>query len=825
MKKMGLLLRKRWPWLLALLLIVLSPAASGAQTGPNSMNFQGRLLDDAGQPRSGETHCMRFRICTDEDCLSQVWPESGYESHAVTTEGGPYTAGLFTVDLGTNQPLPPTLMFDYDALYLEIGVADESSCPGATWSTLIPRSPLRANAFAQRSRRVRTTESDDEYLIAVVNTGVGGGIYAETDSAADGTAAGYFRADAENGQTYGVYAWNDSTSDYAAAGAFEAYGSSGQTYGVQGTIYSTAHYAAAVHGWAIAGSGENYGVYGHNNSSSSGAAGVYGQAGQNDGVVYGVYGYNDSNNVASAAVYGHHARGGYGVLGYADVGGYGVYASGSLGDLMLGGSGKIRAYDNVEIHLDADADDNAAFCVRDDADNVVFAVAEDGNIFGLPNQAPVAILQADPALLMPGQTTTTLSLALSYDPEGSALSFAFDHTGRTPGVPGAFSGSATAVGTYTEPGDYLAAGWVQDSSGSLNRAQALVTLAHFQRTNVRQEAIDGPSMVVVNGHPAIAYATNIGKDLCYTRSGDASGSVWDHHAVSIDMSGDVGHRTFMAIVQGNPAVAYSTLSGNLQYARSNGVDGAIWSAPVVVDGPSILNPSASFALVVVNGRPAIAYQDDANQDLLYVRADDATGTTWSTAPVVVDNSGNLGMHVSMVVVEGQPAIAYSDSNGDLFYVRAQNADGTSWNTPVTVDTAIDSGLFHSLAIVDGRPAIAYFDGANLQLKYVRANDTTGLSWGTPIIVDDDFMSYAYYASLAVVNGRPAIAYYDDGRRDLRYVWADNAQGSSWGAPIVVDGTGIAAGYCAVLAVVYGRPAIAHYDATNEYLVFAYPRTD
>jgi hypothetical protein len=149
---------------LALLLALLTTVPGMAQThsGQVTMSFQGRLLDSSGEPRSDETHCMRFRMCTDDtNCgNTQVWPSVGYEKHAVTTESGTYKAGLFSVVLGTFNPIQPSVM-NNDLLYVEVGVADESSCPGATWTTMTPRSQVRTNAYAMYSRRVYTLEEAD----------------------------------------------------------------------------------------------------------------------------------------------------------------------------------------------------------------------------------------------------------------------------------------------------------------------------------------------------------------------------------------------------------------------------------------------------------------------------------------------------------------------------------------------------------------------------------------------------------------------------------------------------------------------------------------
>jgi hypothetical protein len=375
---------RRWTGLVTVvLLLALSTMPGLAQSGPETMNFQGRLLDSSGDPLGGVTRCMMFRMCTDgssdANCTStKVWPTgSSYEIHAVTTESGTYKAGLFTVTLGdsvnyTDHPIPPTVMYDSDTLYLEVNISDDgSNCELASYNAMEPRSQVHTGAYAQRSRRVRTVESDDDYIVSVENQGTGGGLHAETESTTFGTAAGFFYADGESGMTYGIavqndsttdearagyfnafgssgatygvyakndsytdaatagyfhatagsgetngiYARNDSTSGFARAGYFYAAGDSGQTYGVLATNDSTTNEARAGYFYAQGSSGQTYGVYGENDSSTSGAAGVYGKAGWYNGAVYGVYGYSASTTSASAGVYGFADYGGNGVSG------------------------------------------------------------------------------------------------------------------------------------------------------------------------------------------------------------------------------------------------------------------------------------------------------------------------------------------------------------------------------------------------------------------------------------------------------------------------------------------------------------------------------
>jgi hypothetical protein len=338
---------------LVALLVLLSSLPALAQTGPETMSFQGRLLDSGGNPRGGETHCMGFRLCSDSSCTTQVWPASGYEEQAVITESGTHKAGLFTVALGAVSPIPPRLMFDADTLYLEIGVADETSCPGSTWTTLLPRSQLRANAYAQRSRRVRTEESDDDFLVSVGNTGQGGGIFARTDSTTDEARAGYFYAAASSGRTYGVYGRTDSTTTDASAVYGEASQASGQVYGLYGKTGSADGYGVYGSGpqvgvrgvgdtagsvspgvdvgvWGDSATGD--GVWGVTGSSADQSTGVRGWANATSGATYGVYGYNRSSSAGARGVYGYSSAATdqltFGVYGEsASTSGFGVYGA------------------------------------------------------------------------------------------------------------------------------------------------------------------------------------------------------------------------------------------------------------------------------------------------------------------------------------------------------------------------------------------------------------------------------------------------------------------------------------------------------------------
>ena len=62
-----------------------------------------------------------------------------------------------------------------------------------------------------------------------------------------------------------------------------------------------------------------------------------------------------------------------------------------------------------------------------------------------------------------------------------------------------------------------------------------------------------------------------------------------------------------------------------------------------------------------------------------------------------------------------------------------------WGTPVFLETLAgtggQTGQYTSLQVVNGNPAIVYLDGSHNNLMFLRANDASGSTWGTPIVID------------------------------------------------------------------------------------------
>jgi hypothetical protein len=229
------------------------------------------------------------------------------------------------------------------------------------------------------------------------------------------------------------------------------------------------------------------------------------------------------------------------------------------------------------------------------------------------------------------------------------------------------------------------------------------------------------------------------------------------------------------------------------------------------------------SLWLVNGNPAISYLDGSpNFDLKYVRANDASGSSWGS-PVTVVSQDIVGLFTSLRIVDNKPAISYYDlTNSRIRFVRATDASGSGWSSPVTVAQGF-AGYPSLLITLYGTPAISYYDDNTHELKYVLANDNLGSSWGTPVVVDTDG-DVGQYASLQTVNFNPAISYYDATKGDLKYVRSTDYYGNSWGTPIVLDTAGNVGQYTSLQDISF-RPAISYYDITNEDLKFVLANTN
>ena len=290
------------------------------------------------------------------------------------------------------------------------------------------------------------------------------------------------------------------------------------------------------------------------------------------------------------------------------------------------------------------------------------------------------------------------------------------------------------------------------------------------------------------------------------------------------------------MVEGRPAIAYCEFessdpvlgqeNGTLMYVRANDALGAAWGAPMEIDtnGDTGYTPD----LLVVNGQPAIAYHKFDDEILMYVRATDTTGSAWGT-PLEVDSTGNVGGFPHMELVNAAPAIVHlhwpSGGGADLKYVRASDANGASWGSPVSIAAlSADPGDEDfsddwSLAVVNGRPAVAYADENIGPLSYIRASDADGALWSEAAVqVASDTVQWNDLMVLG--DGTPCISFYNRSSGELQFARASDNNGSAWGSAVTVDNRSDP-GYFSDMILFNDKPVIAYYSALSGDLGIAF----
>ncbi|MEM0895881.1 MAG: hypothetical protein AAGJ79_03270 [Verrucomicrobiota bacterium] len=183
----------------------------------------------------------------------------------------------------------------------------------------------------------------------------------------------------------------------------------------------------------------------------------------------------------------------------------------------------------------------------------------------------------------------------------------------------------------------------------------------------------------------------------------------------------------------------------------------------------------------------------------------------------MDETANVGLHASLALVAGRPAISYLEaSNENLKFAISSDPLGTGSWTEKTLVTEGFVGFYSSLAVVDGFPAIAFYNATTSTVWFMRAEDATGDVWDDPVEIETG-VDLNEAISLVVVDGVPAVSYVDDGNGELKIVYAEDAQGRAWGTPVVIDSPDVD-GFCE-MALIGGLPGIAYVEANTAAVDF------
>jgi len=218
-----------------------------------------------------------------------------------------------------------------------------------------------------------------------------------------------------------------------------------------------------------------------------------------------------------------------------------------------------------------------------------------------------------------------------------------------------------------------------------------------------------------DGTPGIAYYSWGGEDLDYAGSSQPDGSS-DWNSSTIEISGtETGMFASQELVGGNTCLSFCN-TGGLIFRRKLLSGG--WERQIIDSEPSGYYSSLAM---LASGNPAIAYFDYGMNQLEYVWADNGgTDDDWHLVEVATDGDMD-GYSCSLAVIQGTPMICFFSSTASAFEFKlavADDANGTSW-TISTID-AIEGNYintFTSLAEVNGRPAVAYYNDMFDVLRY------------------------------------------------------------------------------------------------------------
>ena len=331
-----------------------------------------------------------------------------------------------------------------------------------------------------------------------------------------------------------------------------------------------------------------------------------------------------------------------------------------------------------------------------------------------------------------------------------------------------------------------------------------------------QLASHAHALAVINGQPAIAYSDVDGHFILFRRADDAFGGLWLPAVEVVSFANPEDYWTSevsLAEVAGHPAICYADHDDGVFFIRSGDAAGSTWESPPVLIAEPYAKLSNSRSLAVIDGVPAVVFVEQAV--ISYRHASTETGSSWSPAQFVAAER----IRPSLAEVQGNPAIVCEEPVvSHVYYMRA--ADGHNWDGAFTVEIIPQTDYISEavLAVVDGNPAIVctgtWFSSPTP--LFFRALDPLGATWGN----DEEILpggggSAFHIKDLQVIGGVPVICWSSGG---MRFIRATDSAATSWSTPILLDSVG-SPGVTPSLCEVQGQPALCYRDWTTSELKY------
>jgi len=329
------------------------------------------------------------------------------------------------------------------------------------------------------------------------------------------------------------------------------------------------------------------------------------------------------------------------------------------------------------------------------------------------------------------------------------------------------------------------------------------------------------SLINVQSRPAICYGVfgsgSVEPSLNYVRAEDATGSTWGE---PITISSGWRCMFICAAIAGTvyPSVCWNqegiSDTSELWFAYALDSTGTTWTSPYRVDGMPHDGADIGFyaSMAVKDGNPAISYFNTDFSNLKLAQCN-FSSHTWSSDYVA---NGNYLWTSLVFDADGKPVITFIDDDSDHLMIVGRNGADTGWNPPLPIDAEGSFCNTVTAKLVGPNVGVAYCELNSCDLRYAYY-DVQHEQWERLVV--DDLEYPCGYASLAIIDGKPAVSYCDFGTSRLKYVRALDALGSSWGDPEVVDSIGNT-GYYSSLAEIDGKPAISYQESASGSLKFA-----
>jgi hypothetical protein len=152
-------------------------------------------------------------------------------------------------------------------------------------------------------------------------------------------------------------------------------------------------------------------------------------------------------------------------------------------------------------------------------------------------------------------------------------------------------------------------------------------------------------------------------------------------------------------------------------------------------------------------------------------AGDAGGTSWTKiSPHVLNSSYTC----EQGTIGSIPSIIAGGAYG-IYVNHADDASGATWSGE---RLKIGQGMYGSIVELEGKPAACFMTYKDLpnwestwDLCFVTAQDAEGSAWNPPVVVDS-LGDTGFYCQMVVVNGHPVICYFDQTNRQLKAAYLE-----------------------------------------------------